>query len=96
MIDDVDYDADSEIFKALGHPIRLKLVLGLMKDECCVSRMVEKYSLPQSTVSQHLGYLRARGIIKPAKDGTRCCYRVVCEQVINIINTTYGGNNVSQ
>lgn len=73
----MDFEKDSEILKALGHPIRLKIVAGLLdKKECNVNTIVEKLKIPQSTASQHLGVLRSRGIITPRKKGVETCYYV--------------------
>ena len=47
----------AEILKALGHPVRLKIVCGLMrKDNCSVNIMAEKLNISQPVVSQHLMY----------------------------------------
>jgi ArsR family transcriptional regulator len=78
----MDIDKDSELLKALGHPIRLKMVIGLLDHtECNVNTMVEKLNIPQSTASQHLGILRTRGIIAPRKEGVKTCYRVIDPRV---------------
>jgi len=78
----------AEMFKALAHPIRLKIVCGLIKkEECNVSIMVEKLSLPQPTVSQHLNILKNAGIIQGFRKGTQICYRVTDEMTKKIINT---------
>lgn len=80
-----------EIFKALSHPIRLKIVCGLMKkEECNVSVMVEKLGLPQPLVSQHLNILKNAQIIKGYKKGTQICYKVVGETAKKIINSLEG------
>ncbi|MFH0974404.1 MAG: metalloregulator ArsR/SmtB family transcription factor [Spirochaetota bacterium] len=82
----IDFNKDSEILKAIGHPVRLKLITGLMAEyECNVNKMVEKLKLPQSTVSQHLAVLKNRGIIVPRKDGVNTCYEVVDKRVKEII-----------
>ncbi|HPJ71838.1 MAG TPA: metalloregulator ArsR/SmtB family transcription factor, partial [bacterium] len=49
-----------ELLKALGHPVRLKIVDGLMSHSCNVGEIVDGLGLPQSTVSQHLAVLRTR------------------------------------
>ncbi len=83
----IDFEKDSEILKALGHPIRLKMVTGLIKeDECNVNKMVGELGIPQSTVSQHLGILKNKGIIQPRKEGVKTCYRVVDERVRSIVD----------
>jgi len=81
----MDYQEYSETLKALGHPIRLKMVEGLMKHSCHVNQMVEALNLPQSTVSQHLGILKNCGIIVPRKDGVQTCYEVTDKKVKQII-----------
>jgi len=77
----------AEIFKALAHPIRLKIVCGLMtKDECNVSLMVEKLEVPQPTISQHLNILKNAGIITGYKKGTQICYKLTNEKTKKIIS----------
>jgi len=76
----------AEIFKALAHPIRLKIVCGLAKkEECNVSVMVEKLGVPQPTVSQHLNILKNAGIITGTKKGTQICYQVTSETARKIV-----------
>ncbi len=88
MVDDntLDYDRETAILKALGHPVRFKIIKNLIQNECSVNSIVERLNIPQSTVSQHLGILRNQGIITPKKEGVVTCYRVVDSRVIEIIN----------
>lgn len=72
----IDHIKGSELLKALGHPVRLKMVEGLLCGECNVKKMVKALGLPQSTVSQHLGILKNRGIVQIRKEGVKTCYRV--------------------
>ncbi len=82
----IDYEKDGEILKALGHPIRLKIVEGLMNgNECNVDKIVRGLSIPQSTTSQHLKVLKAAGVIIFRKEGVKTCYRVIDERVMKII-----------
>lgn len=83
---DMDYDKYAEIIKALGHPIRLKIVAGILCHDCNVNGIVEKLQIPQSTVSQHLAILRNKGIISAHKDGVSTCYKVHNEFVQKVIN----------
>ena len=81
-----NYEENSEILKALGHPVRLKIVMGLMNGhECNVNKIVENLQIPQSTVSQHLKVLKIRGIISFRKEGVRTCYRVINKHVLKIL-----------
>lgn len=82
------FDSYSQIFKALSHPLRLQIACGLsMRDECNVSKMVEKLGVPQPTISQHLNILKNAGIIESQKKGTQVCYRMTNEKVKKIIKS---------
>ena len=78
------------LLKALGHPTRLCIIMGLIKDgENNVSFMQECLDVPQSTLSQHLGKLRALGIIEGVRKGTEVYYRVIDEEAIKIIKALF-------
>lgn len=79
--------SDSELLKALGHPLRLKIAQGLMAHTGCnVNDMVVKLKCPQSTVSQALGILRRAGLIAPQKKGVQTCYRITDKRVEKILH----------
>ncbi|MFH0958500.1 MAG: metalloregulator ArsR/SmtB family transcription factor [Pseudomonadota bacterium] len=72
-----EFSREAEIFKALGHPIRLKIVYGLLKvGGCNVKNMQECLGLHQATVSQHLIHLKTRGIIRSYRQGLEMVYTV--------------------
>ena len=81
----VNYEKVSETLKALSHPARLKMVAGLLKDECNVAQIQKVLGLPQSTISQHLRILKNADIIKGRKEGTKICYRVIDVRVRKIV-----------
>jgi len=81
----MDHQKESDILKALAHPMRLRMIEGLMKNHCNVTKIVEKTGLPQSTISQHLGILKKAGIITPEKHGVQTCYHVTNPKAKNII-----------
>ena len=75
----------AELLKAISHPVRLCIVRGLLENSCNVSRMQECMSLPQSTVSKHVGILRDKGIIKGYRNGPEMIYKLVNEDVKRIV-----------
>lgn len=75
----------SEILKALAHPVRLKILAGLLQDECNVAEIQRTLGLPQSTISQHLRMLKDRRVIQARHEGTKRCYRVIDHRVRNIM-----------
>lgn len=79
------FEEKAEILKALGHPVRLCIVTGLLQYQCNVTKMQQHLNLPQSTVSQHLSILKSKGIIKGQRSGLEICYSVVDEDVKKIV-----------
>jgi len=71
-----DFSAEAEMLKVLGHPVRLKIVVGLTADACCVKDIWECMDLPQPVVSQHLSVLKSRGIVESKREGKRVLYSV--------------------
>jgi len=85
MKSNYDYNGKAEKLKAIAHPQRLCIVRGLIKNSCNVTKIQECMNLPQSTISQHLAKLRAAGIIEGERNGLEICYRVVDEEIKNIV-----------
>ena len=80
-----DFENIANIFKALAHPVRVKIVAGLIeKTECHVGKMADGLNLPQPLVSQHLTILKNAGIIEGFRNGTQICYKVVNDDVRRI------------
>jgi ArsR family transcriptional regulator len=83
-----NFDAEADVLKVMGHPIRLKIVAGLCSKECNVKYIWECLGLPQATVSQHLALLKNKGIIEGKRDGVEVRYNVVhplAKRIINIL-----------
>lgn len=85
MNDMKEYIEKSDILKAIAHPVRLCIVRGLINNQCNVTKIQECLKLPQSTVSQHLGKLKAAGIVAGERKGLEICYKVVNQQVKDIV-----------
>lgn len=66
-----------DLLGVLANRSRLQILIGVLKDECNVSRIQTKLGLPQSTVSRHLALLRRTGLVKPRREGLRICYSVI-------------------
>ncbi|MDJ0614576.1 MAG: metalloregulator ArsR/SmtB family transcription factor [Rhizobiaceae bacterium] len=67
----------AELLKALGHPVRIKVVNHLLARECCCcGDLCDGFEHSQSTISQHLGVLKDAGVLTAEKDGTRMLYSI--------------------
>jgi DNA-binding transcriptional ArsR family regulator len=76
----------AELFKALAHPARIKILELLRRGEQTVSELQVKLEIDPSSVSQHLGVLRSRRLIDGRKVGTSVYYRVVDQLVFVILD----------
>lgn len=85
------FTREAEILKVLGHPVRLKIVAGLMSESCNVKKIWECLNLPQATVSQHLALLKNKGVIDGRRDGVEVYYQVVSDQARLIVTALLGG-----
>ena len=67
----------AEFFRALAHPIRIRLLEVLATtSECSVQELQHILGLDQPIVSQQLARLRASGIVVATKTGTATRYAV--------------------
>ena len=63
--------------KAVGHPVRVKILRLLAERATCVSGdLAAEFPLAQSTVSEHLRVLRDAGLIQGEIEGARISYCV--------------------
>ena len=87
----ISFDHEAEILKVLGHPVRLKIVAGLMSQSCNVKKIWECLELPQATVSQHLALLKNKGIIEGKRDGVEVFYQVTSVESRKIVESLMEG-----
>jgi ArsR family transcriptional regulator, arsenate/arsenite/antimonite-responsive transcriptional repressor len=69
----------SRLFKALGDPVRLRLMSLIASHaggEVCVCELTEGFDLSGPTISHHLKVLREAGLISGERRGTWVYYRV--------------------
>ncbi|MCG8689315.1 MAG: metalloregulator ArsR/SmtB family transcription factor [Desulfobacterales bacterium] len=83
-------DQLAKIFKALGHPTRLKIVEHLISINTCVcGEIVDIFPYSQSTISQHLKHLKEAGIVCGEIDGPKtyfCVDKTILEKFKTYIN----------
>ena len=64
----------SEILKAVGHPLRLRIVDALSNKETCVGDLADMLRQKQAVVSQQLKTLRLVGLVKSEKRDGKSFY----------------------
>jgi DNA-binding transcriptional ArsR family regulator len=77
-------DLVAQRFRALGEPLRIRLLEQLMEGEASVQELVTATGGGQQNVSKHLGVLLHAGIVGRRKQGTFVYYRIVDEVVFDL------------
>lgn len=78
----------SSAMQAMAHPLRLKILCLIGKEEVSVLEIVEAVGTTQSNVSQHLAVLRARGLLEARKEANKVYYRIGDARVLRMISLT--------
>lgn len=82
-MDNIDWI--TKLFKALGHPIRYKIVKFLLEEPRCVCELNQDIEFSQSNLSQHLKILKDAGILKSEKVGLNIHYRIADDKMKELI-----------
>ncbi len=73
----IETEKMARIFKALGHPTRVKIVEHLIDMNTCVcGEIVDIFPFSQSTISQHLKLLKESGIVCGEVEGPKTYFCV--------------------
>jgi ArsR family transcriptional regulator len=75
----------AKVFKALGHPSRLKMIESLFEGERCVCELQEIVGSDISTVSKHLTILKEAGIIADDRRGVKIYYTLQMQCVAGFV-----------
>lgn len=86
VVDEEKLEELAEFFKALSHPVRLKIVSILIEGKQCVKNLGELLNMSQPSVSQHLSILRSRGIVGWKREGSVICYYIKDERILKLYN----------
>ena len=73
------------VLKAMGHPVRLRILALLRNGELCVCQITALLALANSTVSAHLADLKRAGLVSKRKEGRWVFYRLADEHVAHIL-----------
>ncbi|MGO1531656.1 MAG: ArsR/SmtB family transcription factor [Micrococcaceae bacterium] len=75
----------AQLFKVLGNVSRLRLVRLLEAGAQTVGSLAEATGMSQPLVSQHLGTLRAAGLVASQRHGKEVRYRLADQHVAHVI-----------
>ena len=76
---------EAEVLKAIGHIVRLKLLLAIEMKKCIVKGLVDCVEEEQPIVSQQLAVLKRSKIIEGIRKGNTIYYKIIDPTVKEII-----------
>ena len=76
VVEEQDLENLSSLFRLLSDKTRLNILMLLASGERNVTNLCELLSLPQPTVSHHLGLLRLNSVIGNRRMGKQVFYRL--------------------
>lgn len=83
-------DMISHRFKALGDPLRLRLIMALMDGSKNVGQLVDELGATQANVSRHLQLLADNGIVNRKKKGLHVFYSIADPSVFELCDLVCG------
>jgi DNA-binding transcriptional ArsR family regulator len=76
----------AEKIKALGHPLRLRIVAILSENDANVTALSEELGVQQSVVSQHLRILRMGGLVDVLRENGFATYRLLEQRITKLLD----------
>ncbi len=75
----------AKVLKAMGHPMRILIVMALQEKDQCGRDLCALGSISQSNVSRHLAMLKRVGIISDQRIDKRMIYRLETPSVLEML-----------
>lgn len=75
----------AEFFKALGHPLRIRVLELLSEREMSVAELLDAIGVEQSTLSQQLGNLRRAGFVVSRREGAGVVYALADARIAELL-----------
>jgi DNA-binding transcriptional ArsR family regulator len=75
----------AKLFQALSHPVRLRILDVLARQEACVCHLTAILGKPQPYVSQQLATLREAGLVSDRREGTLIYYRLADDRLADLL-----------
>ena len=75
----------AEFFKALGHPLRIRVLERLSAGERTVSELLEELGVEQSNLSQQLAVLRRAGLVDGRREGPKVVYALADPRIADLL-----------
>ncbi len=80
-----DVSVAAKLFRGLGDPTRLAILLALVERELRVTDLVRELGGSQGNISGHVGCLRECGLITARPEGRQTFYRASGSEIVNLL-----------
>lgn len=79
------HELKADLFRALAHPVRVRVLELLVEGERPVSDLLAETGMEASHLSQHLAVLRRAGVVAAQREGNSVRYRLAHEAVADLL-----------
>ena len=86
-IDTPVYVLKADLFKALGHPVRIRVLELLREKDRPVSELLADIGVEASHLSQHLSVLRRAGVVAKSRQGNSVTYTLVDPSLATMLDS---------
>jgi DNA-binding transcriptional ArsR family regulator len=76
----------ANFFKALAHPLRIRILDALRSNERSVGELREQLNVETPNLSQQLAILRAKNIVTTRRDGSNVYYSVADPAIFQLLD----------
>ena len=80
-----DVQVVAKLFRGLGDPLRLAILVALAEEERRVTDLVAELGSSQGNVSGHLACLRDCGLVEGRAEGRQVFYRIAGHDVLDVL-----------
>ncbi len=93
---DMSIGTEHAPFRALADPTRLRIVALLVRRDLCVCDLTAVLSLPQSTVSRHMGILKSAGLVSDTRNGKWVHYSLAAGSPVDELRSYFASLGVRE
>lgn len=79
------YQAKAELFRTLGHPVRIRVLELLQDGPKAVRDLLAEIEVEASNLSQQLAVLRRTGLVASTRDGALVMYALSTPDVADLL-----------
>ena len=84
------YQAKAELFRTLGHPVRIRILELLSERDHAVHELLDEIEVEPSNLSQQLAVLRRSSMVVSRREGSEVVYSVSVPEVRDLLLAARG------